>query len=218
MMTPSQNQSQSPSCFPLLRVAGAVLAVSLLLAGCSNLSRSTSTVAIYDFGPAPARAAAAKPWRLALDVRMPSWYEALAVDYRLDYDDPLLQRAYGNSRWAAAPGDMIARQLRRQLGLNEAGVAAGCLLRVEVDEFVQVFSSPQHSRGVLSAVVFVSDVSRRPLASTALHIEQPAVTADARGGVRALVDTANALGERIDAWLTGIDRDGRLNPCLAPAN
>ena len=101
------------------RHARALLAVGLLCAGllgCGSLPSAPPPVEVYDFGPLPSRNLPARPWRLAVDVRMPAWYEALPIDYRLDYDDPLLQRAYTGSRWAAAPASLIARQLRRQLG------------------------------------------------------------------------------------------------------
>ena len=42
------------------------------------------------------------------------------------------------------------------------------------------------------------------------QIEVPAATPDARGGVRALVSTANRLGENIEAWLVGLEGEGRL--------
>ena len=192
----------------------AVLALSLGLSACSGLApRTTSSVEIYDFGPMPVRAEKSRNWQLGIEVRMPVWYDALPVDYRLDYDDPLLQRAYTGSRWAAAPAGLIARQLRRQLGLNDAGTAVSCFLRVEVEEFVQVFAAPQDSRGVLNAVVTVLDERRRPLAMLPQQIEVPAATPDARGGVRALVSTANRLGENIEAWLMSLEGEGRLAAC-----
>ena len=190
------------------------IALCLALSGCSGLvPRTTSSVDIYDFGPVPFRAAQHRNWRLGIDVRMPVWYDALPVDYRLDYDDPLLQRSYANSRWAAAPAVMIGRHLRRQLGLNEAGLAAECLLRVDVDEFAQVFSSPQASRAVLHATVTLVDAKRRPLASESVHLDEPAATPDARGGVHALVMTAGRLGESIDVWLARLEQDGRMQAC-----
>ena len=193
----------------------ALLALSLGLGACSGLvPRTTSSVDIYDFGPMPVRVETHRNWQMGIEVRMPVWYDALPVDYRLDYDDPLLQRAYANSRWAAAPAVMIGRHLRRQLGLNETGLASDCLLRVEVEEFVQVFSTPQASRGVLNANVTLVDAKRRPLSSLPILLEEAAASPDARGGVHALVVTAGRLGERIDAWLGGLAQEGRISSCL----
>ena len=45
------------------------------------------------------------------------------------------------------------------------------------------------------------------------QIDVPAATPDARGGVRALVSTANRLGENIEAWLVGLEGEGRLAAC-----
>ena len=84
---------------------------------------------------------------------------------------------------------------------------------LEVEEFVQVFAAPQDSRGVLNAVVTVLDERRRPLAMLPQQIEVPAATPDARGGVRALVSTANRLGENIEVWLVGLEGEGRLAAC-----
>lgn len=98
------------------------------------------SLAVYDFGLPSARNGGEGEWpRIALEVVAPPWFDALNVDYRLAYDDPLKQREYSQSlgRCArCAAGAKIAaatrhgdfeRQRRGQLpvALRIAGVFAG---------------------------------------------------------------------------------------------
>ncbi|MEI7430791.1 MAG: hypothetical protein WCL27_10070, partial [Betaproteobacteria bacterium] len=142
-----------------------------LLAGCA--SAPGSSVVVYDFGLPAARLPDEDRWsRLALEVKAPAWFDSLNVDYRLAYEDPLKQREYSGSRWAANPAVLIAQHLRQQLGtasLNSS-LTADCLLRVELQEFSQVFDSPQQSRGLLQATVTLSSAKRQWLAERQLIV------------------------------------------------
>lgn len=184
-----------------------------LLSACGSAPRSTVTV--YDFGLPAARLAGADGWsRLALDVKAPAGFDDLKVDYRLAYDDPLQQRDYAASRWAANPAALLAQQLRQQLGMAGAssGVAVDCLLRVELQAFSQVFVAPGQSHALLQANVSLTH-KRQQLAERPFVIEQAAASADANGGVRALVAASSGLGQQLAAWLTTLDKDARLKAC-----
>jgi uncharacterized lipoprotein YmbA len=193
-----------------------VLMSALLLSACVGVPRNSTPVAIYDFGLPAARLVADGAWsRLALEVRSPPWYDSLNVDYRLAYDDPLKHREYAGSRWAGAPGILLAQRLRQQLGtVSVSGnTQSVCLLRVELQEFSQVFDSPQRSRGVLQGSVSLSDVKRQLVAEQQMAIEKPAATADAQGGIDALVAASTELGQMMADWLAGLEKAGTLKSC-----
>ncbi len=193
-----------------------VLFSALLLSACVGGARNTSPIAVYDFGLPATRLIADGSWsKLALEVRSPPWFDSLNVDYRLAYEDPLKQREYAGSRWAGAPGILIAQRLRQQLGTVavSGNALSDCLLRVELQEFSQVFDSPQRSRGVLQGSVSLIDGKRQLVAERQLAIEKPVATADAQGGIDALVAASSELGQKIADWLAGLERAGTLKSC-----
>ena len=88
-----------------------------------------------------------------------------------------------------------------------------CRLRIELQEFSQVFATPLASHGVLQGQVSLIDGKRRLIAGQALNIERPAPTPDAAGGVQALVQTGQELGRQLAAWLDRLEREGGLKTC-----
>ena len=193
-----------------------IVLAACLLSACVGGTKNVPPAVVFDFGLPAARLVADGTWsRLALEVRSPSWFDSLNVDYRLAYDDPLRQREYAGSRWAGSPGVLLAQRLRQQLGVVSAAgnAAADCLLRVELQEFSQVFDSPQQSRGVLQASVGLIDPGRRMLAERPVAIDTPSATADAHGGVNALVAASSELGQQLAGWLAGLEKSGALKAC-----
>ena len=190
------------------------------LAGCAVNGGDRQAPAVYDFGlPTAAVAASLPSARLALEVVSPPWMEALGVDYRLSYDDPLKQREYAGSRWAGTPGTLLAQRLAQRLGLPgmAADTASDCRIRFELQEFSQVFDSPRESRGLLYGRVSLIDSRRQAIAEQTLRIEKPASTADASGGVRALVAATDELGDRLADWLVAQEKKGTLARCRSAA-
>ena len=182
----------------------ATLMTACLLSACAGIARNTPPVTVYDFGLPAARLVADGAWsRLALEVKSPAWFESLNVDYRLTYDDPLKQREYVGSRWAEAPGVLLTQRLRQQIGVVTASgsTATDCLLRVELQEFSQIFDTPQQSRALLQGHVSLIDRNRQVIAERPIVIEKPVATADANGGVKALVTASTELGQQLADWL-----------------
>jgi len=121
------------------------LAACALLAACAGGTRNTRSAGTYDFGLPAARLATGASWsKLALEIRAPFWFDSLSIEYRLLYDDPLQLRSYAASRWAGAPGLLLAQRLRQQLGVLSGGgrTAVSCLLRLELQEFSQFSIRP----------------------------------------------------------------------------
>ena len=140
---------------------------------------------------------------MALDVHAPPWLDAPGIVYRLAYEDPLRWRNYADNRWADSPVRLLGQQLRQQLGVMAMNgtAAAGCLLRVELQSFTQVFTAPQQSHGLLQAAVVLVDARRQVLAEQTFVVEKEAATPDARGGVQALSGTGAMFGQQLAGWL-----------------
>ena len=193
-----------------------VLLAALLLSACVGGAGNSVPSVTYDFGLPVARLAVGGAWPgLSLEVRSPPWVDSTNVDYRLAYADPLTRRQYIGSRWAGAPAQLIAQRLRQQLGVvsTTANSATDCLIRVELQEFSQVFDSPQSSRGVLTASVSLIDGKRRVVAERLAVIDKPALGADASGGVQALVAASTEFGRLLSDWLLELEKNGGLKSC-----
>jgi len=202
--------------FRVWRLCQLLLGVSVL-AGCALSPDDGRSVAVYDFGLPTARSGNDTEWpRVALEVVSPPWFDALNVDYRLAYDDPLKQREYSGSRWAGAPGVLLSQRLRQSLGMANASgnAAADCLLRFELQEFSQVFDSPVQSRGVLQGASLI-DARKLRIAGKNFLIEKPAASQDARGGVDALVAAGSDLALQLADWLESLEKNSAAGLCQA---
>ena len=177
------------------RVVPAVLAA--MLSACAGTPVPSPVV--YDFGPAPAAdAPAGLP--ASLQVTAPSWLDGTAMLYRLAYGDGARLASYRDSRWAAAPGALLRERLKQQLA-RAPGTPGTGLLRVEVEEFCQVFDTPERSRGVVRLrAALLEPGGSRLLRQAAFAAELPAATADAAGGAHALRQASDQALARALAW------------------
>lgn len=195
----------------------ALLLISLALAGCFTAGRrgGDAPFAIYDLGTAGAGPAAQRSVPMAVEVRAPLWFDALGIDYRLAYAEPARLREYSRARWAGPPAQLIQLRLSRELDLLPAGQGrAACVLRVEIEEFSQIFETPGVSRGVMRGRVQWFDRGRTRLAERRIDLAKTAGSADARGGVAALGATVGELAGAIAAWERELAAQGLLRDCL----
>lgn len=199
-----------------------VLLPALLLAACSLGPTQKDTPASYNLGATPAATANSPRIRASLLVQgvgAPSWLDSQAIVYRLAYQDDARQLTYANSRWAAPPASLLAQRLRARLAAASdrgiLGVAdsarADYALRVELDEFSQVFDSADASRAVITARASLVNVARRALqAQKTFTIDRPAPSPNAEGGVRALAAGSNELVDAVVAWVAAsLAQDGK---------
>ena len=191
----------------------------LFLASCYGAGKrgGESALAIYDFGPPVVedRAAPGRQGDLSVEVRAPLWLDSLGIDYRLLYDEPKRLRDYTRSRWAGPPAQLVQQRLIQQLGLMPAGQGrTRCVLRVDIDEFIQIFDTPTTSRGVIQGRVQLLDRSRTSLAGYELRIEKPAASADARGGVAALTVAVDQLVADLLGWEQQLKSSGKAAACF----
>ena len=199
------------------------LLLLLGLAGCKALPDKPVRPTLYDFGPvAPAATAVGAPTlqaRSALvlpEVEVSGILETPALLYRLGYDDPHQLRPYAFARWSGPPGELLRQRLRDVLGRDRAVLdpAAGAalarrgtpppVLRVELEEFSQLFDAPNDSKGVLRLRCTLLDNTaggERLVAQRIFEVQRPAPSADATGGVRALTAATDAAAQDIARWL-----------------
>lgn len=174
----------------------------LALSGCFAAAGRGDGVANYDFGLSPTSlSVTSRPVPLAVEVRAPLWLDTPGVSYRLAYAEAARLREYSRARWVGTPAQLIQQRLVHQLGLSVPGqVGVACVLRLEIAEFSQSFSDPEHSQGILRGRVSLLGRSRQMLAELPVDIARPAETQDARGGVAALSATVGQLALDLQAW------------------
>lgn len=194
-----------------------ILLAPLLLAACftSGKRGGDSALAVYDLGPAAVRnETVRRQVPMAVEVRAPLWFDSLGIDYRLAYAEPARLREYSRARWAGPPAQLIQLRLSRDLGLITAGQGkAVCVLRVDIDEFSQVFEAPQSSRAVLRGRVQWLGSGREQLKEYTIDLTQAAATPDAQGGVAGLAALVGRLSSAITAW-EAESAAGALRRCL----
>ena len=182
------------------------LLVSLLLAACIGGSDAPSKVAHYDLGamqPAPNNRIVAS--LRGIDVFPVAWIDTPAMQYRLLYAANQRRQNYAESRWVAPPAELLSHALKKRMLSGES--AGACRLRVDLDEFIQVFDSPKASRALIEVQVqLLAPAGAELLARRSFSLSRPAASADAEGGVAALAGAAEALSNELHDWLGGLDR------------
>jgi len=186
----------------------------LLLGGCGALPDRPVRPAVYDFGPGLTAKPAAVPAQalpplLLADIEAAAAVDGTAVLFRLAYADVQQLRPYAQARWSMPPAQLVRQPLRDQLSqqrvvLNPAEGPAAYILRLELEEFTQVFETPDRSVGLvrLRATLLENAGGReRLVAQRRFIVQRPAPSADAPGGVRALTAATAAAVEEIGQWL-----------------
>ena len=152
-----------------------------------------------------------------------------AVLYRLAYTDARQLRPYQLARWSLPPAQLVQQALRTQLGERRAvlsaddalaaaregaspGMAgrasnAGSLptvLRVELEEFSQVFSSANASSALVrlrATLVEPTADGEKLLGQRLFALQLPAPSPDAAGGTRALADATAQTAQAVAQWV-----------------
>ena len=188
----------------------------IAVAGCAIGPAQKDPPATYDLGAPHGYAPNQPRIRASLlvhNIAAPAWLDTTAIVYRLGYRDAGRQQVYANSRWAATPGTLLAQRLRGRLAAaSDGGIVNGadnvrpdCTLRIELDDFSQVFDSAESSRVVVLARASLVNVGRRALqAQKSFSVERAAATANAEGGARALALASDELIEDVTAWVAAV--------------
>lgn len=199
------------------------IAISLLLLACSALPQPPVRSAVYDFGPGPGPTSAVQGARQPAIVLSSAASGGVPVNdnalyYRLAYADAQQLRPYSLARWSQSPAALLAQSLRTRLGQERAVLSPGVplvgggidepeLLKVELEEFSQVFDAPQTSHALVRvrASLFASRAGDTELRAQRLFVVQHgAATPDAAGGAQALAAAATQLADELAQWLDGL--------------
>jgi len=194
----------------MLRGSRRIAAFTLIVAGagCSLAPAPGSVTANYDFGPPPEGppVASLRQALLVHDVSAPGWLDSPLIYYRLAYQDATRPQSYADSRWVTSPAELLANRLRRQLVASGGSIIrpgddarAKYALRVDLEEFVQVFEAPGKSKAVVRFRASV--LGKGSLAAQrSFSVERPATTPDAEGGVRALIAASDEAVDQLVGW------------------
>lgn len=182
-----------------------------LLSACAGAPQTRDGMASYDFGLIAADKEA-NP-RLQQDlivaaVVAPQWMDNANLYYRLAYQDAARPQPYAQSRWVMPPAALLGQRLRASIArASKAGVftptdsvRVDYTLRLELDEFTQVFDSVDRSRALLRLRASLIR-NRAVVAQQSFALEQAAATPNAEGGVKALIAASDAAGDRLIDWL-----------------
>jgi cholesterol transport system auxiliary component len=160
----------------------------------------------------------------------------VAVLYRLGYADAQALQPYTLARWSMPPAQLIDQRLRARLSLRRPVIVTGEILqakppqrsastplqaalpppppdkpmlnlRLTLEEFSQLFTSPSQSSGLLRlrATLTLRHASHDTLlAQRSFVVQAAAPSADASGGVRALTAATDLAISEIEQWLAQI--------------
>jgi len=196
-----------------------------LLAGCSALPEPPPRAIVYDFGAGSVQAAAqsAQEAQLAplilVDMgRSGAPETSSALLYRLAYANDQQLLPYTQARWSQPPAALLQQALRERLarqrivlsgaeGAAVQPVQGGRLpsvLRVQLEEFSQVYDDPARSAGLVRVRAMLSDAAttgEKLVAQQVFVARRPADTADAAGGARALAEASAEVADALADWV-----------------
>jgi len=189
----------------------AMLFSLLVLTGCALGPRTPEGAANYDFG-LPIAGKEAQPRLhqdlLVAEVAVPAWMDNTGIYYRLAYRDATRPQAYALSHWVMSPAALLGQRVRANLARASTaavfapsdGVRTDYTLRLELEEFSQVFDAADKSRAVVRLRASLIR-NRGVVAQQGFSTEQACAMPNAEGGVRALI----AASDSTSSPLTAID-------------
>jgi cholesterol transport system auxiliary component len=187
------------------------VASGLLLNGCAS-SDAGSSQTQYDLGPVRAQAATnlTLPAISIGEPKVPAWLDNQAMFYRLNYANDQQPRPYAGSKWTMPPAQLFVERLKSRLS-QAGGVVVSAsdgalnlpILRIEADDFSQVFDSAGQSHATIAIRASIFD--GRFLREQKMFIKQvPAISTDARGGAAALAAGSDAIINEMAVWLANL--------------
>lgn len=134
------------------------------------------------------------PVRVGL-VRAVAPFDGTDMHYRLAFRNLAEIGSYANSRWAAAPPEMMRKQILR----GAAEKTGRCVMDVEIQEFTQVFSSKEASEARIELRATLSHVGG--ITSRGLTITEPNAGPEAATGAAALARAADRAVGELGTWI-----------------
>ncbi len=190
------------------------LLAAILLLGASGCATRSGAPLQYDFGPVYLEAARPTTPRLpalnVAEVQAAPWLDGPLMFYRLGYANIQQAAPYAGSRWSMTPAQLLGQRLKTRIAqeggivLSQTGGASQLpLLRVELDDFIQIFSTPAQSTGQLSLRASLFHGTQL-VAQRQFSRQVNAPTADAAGGARALATASDGTITDMLDWLASL--------------
>ncbi len=132
----------------------------------------------------------------SLTVRAAAPFDGVEMHYRLAWRNAAELSAFTQSRWAATPAELLRKQLLRASGEG----LAKCGVEIELQEFSQVFASPQASEAKIELQASLAGPKGR-IAARSWRISEPNGGAEAAGGAAALARATDAAVGEIAGWV-----------------
>ena len=205
------------------RSLAAALVMLGVLTGCGSILPTPPQRAdVYDFGPGAQQVDVAQKQTLPPIALSDFTSTGLpdgrtAVFYRLAYANAQQLHPYTLARWSQTPATLMQQAVRDRLSPQRAviygdanidqqikGGKSPTVLRAEVEEFSQVFSSERDSVGLVRVRASLVDSLKAGdelIAQRVFVVQRPAVSPNAAGGAKALADAAAQVAEDIAKWV-----------------
>lgn len=185
-----------------------LLIAAFALGACGGMLQKGARPAQHDLGGPRAARTVGVPLE-SIEAHAAGWLDGTGIQYRLAYRSATERLSYAESRWASSPADMLAVALRG--ALDTPARPRGCRLVIDIDEFIQVFSSPSQAEVLLAGRATLIDARGRHLIDRMRFSLTETAGPDAAGGVAAFSRATDALAGRLADWL---DRTaGRNKEC-----
>ena len=187
-----------------------LLVLSLLLIACSSAPIQPKT---FDFGASVSTltpiASNNKQLQIKLaDIRVPNSLDGDAMLYRLLYSHAQELLPFSQSRWTMPPAQLLTQRLKsnfNQLGIMVINANDGInhipVLRIELEEFSQHFSSANQSLAVIQFRASLISESTL-LAQRSFQASANCATPDAQGGAQAMPLASDIVLTQLSNWLT----------------
>lgn len=195
-----------------MRNTGTTVFLLTLLSACSSTPVAQQSQQ-YDFGPLTTTASAQpNQGKLQLsiaEVTIPPALDSNAMLYRLQYDNVQQLKAYSLHRWSMPPAQLLAQRLKAVLVSQGADVLANTdganlpILRLEIDEFSQIFTAANQSNAQINLRASVIK-GHKLIAQKSFQQKVATSTADAPGGARAMREAADASIAEIQTWIMSL--------------
>lgn len=188
-----------------------------LMGACGLKPKPRPPVALYDFGSLQAETAEVQS-RIAhvvvvQDPIAPVWLDSRDMYYRLGYDEPARLRRYASSRWALSPVQLVGTLLRTRMGeatergaaIRDYGLESDYWVRVELEEFNQVFDTEQTGRALVRLKIALNERrGRRLLSQRTFGAEAACPSPNAQGAVVGLrVASERVVADVVD-WVAKV--------------
>lgn len=194
---------------PRILITALQLSFLALLGGCST-QQGNETRSLYDLGMLPAAQNAALPPLAVAEINTPQWLNGRMMFFRLAYANDQQPQPYANSRWSMPPAQLFGERLKARIGQAGGAVLAASdgvvnvpVLRIDADDFTQIFNSPEQSMVRISVRASVLN-GRTLIAHRNFTRELAAPTPNAAGGAKALANASDDVITDMMNWLAGL--------------